>query len=379
MGLLPAIPLLLALQANPTEPVMVAVTESGRAIQAIDASPGDLEFKTPFGVFVCPTDAVERVEDRTLLRNRFLKFLEDDSISRKVLTHEASAAGLLALMAEQADILFAEDLDRPGLFTLLENWGEDLDNLPEKIKRKERVDWLWARIPQAEPVASAFLSGRLQFELSGSRHADPDRLLERSQIRKGFRDPSALVRRATAGALAAQKTFDQNLFTQALKASVEDPLQSVRLEAARACGEVDRRVARQIWTYVLARNRSGPRQEAARNLGRYGGRGALDPLIHVLAAEGRKSPERFEFAGRKIQVSKEIAPFGMRNHNPSQSQIFSIASEEVWRLGTAFKVRTLEEEDVVAVLAALETWAGETTGRSSEDWKKWYLKERANP
>ena len=97
---------------------MVAVTESGRAIQAIDASPGDLEFTTPFGVFVCPTDAVERVEDRTLLRNRFLKLLEEEAISRNVLTHEASAAGLLVLMAGHAEILFAEDLDRPGLYLL---------------------------------------------------------------------------------------------------------------------------------------------------------------------------------------------------------------------------------------------------------------------
>ena len=94
VALLPAISLLLALQANPTGPVMVAVTESGRAIEAIEASPGDLELTTPFGVFACPTDAVERVEDRTLLRNRFLKLLEEEAISRRVLTHEASAAGL---------------------------------------------------------------------------------------------------------------------------------------------------------------------------------------------------------------------------------------------------------------------------------------------
>ena len=356
---------------------MVAVTESGRAIQSSEASAGDLEFKTPFGVFVCPTDPVERVEDRTLVRNRYLSLMDAGEISAEVLVYEASASGFLSLMAEQAHLLLEEDLDRPGILTLLESWGTDLDSIPKKTKREERIDWLWSRMKEADPVSFSFLSGRLQFELSGSRHADPDRLLERRQLREAARDKSLLMRRAAFAALGAQKNFEEVIFSQAMEASVGDIADAVRLEAARACGEIDRRVSRQIWTYVLARNRGSSRQLAGEYLGRFGGPQAVDPLIHVLAAAEYESPDRFEFCGRKIQVMKDIASFSFRNRTPAEPQILNFAASEVWRLGTSFLVRTLEEDDAAAVLIALEYWAREATGRSAADWLKWYEEEKA--
>ena len=91
-----------------------------------------------------------------------------------------------------------------------------------------------------------------------------------------------------------------------------------------------------------------------------------------------KPPERFEFAGRTIWVvsKRDTSAMDLGGYNPEQREVdFQHLSPnlEFIDLGSTFTVTRYGDSLRALLLEALDTWAGEKTGRDPEAWLDWYL------
>lgn len=373
-----AIPLLCASLLLQAPEIPVAVLQSGQRIECIEAKPGDRQLQTPFGLYRCAMDPVVSLEDGKRRAEDLEGLYLDDRISADTYLHDLSQAGLLTILAETCEDLAQENRNRVDVYRLLEGWATRLDRVPAKVKREDRVEWLWKRANSKEWVEAVMCGAQLSLEVSCSTLAQGNRRISLAKLRQALKSRYLPHRRMAAILAGSQREI--GLREGLMLASIEESLEPLRCAAARGAQEIHGQAARNYWLRNLARGDHRDRAAAAWNLGRYGGEEALPGLIHVLAAHGHKPPERFDFAGRTVWVVSEEDPsaidLGHLEADQQSVHVHSYQPElEFLQMGSTFKVTRYGDGLRDIVLEALDAWAGEKTSRSSEAWLDWYLGE----
>jgi hypothetical protein len=356
--------------------IQVAVTQSGLRVEVLKAQAGDLRVLTPFGHLMLVGDPVVAVEEGGAQLEALLALHAQGVLDDLGLAQDLSTAGQLTALAEHARAFALASPESVEPFLILESWGARIDPVPDDCPYEQRVDWLWQRIMDDDWATTVLCAAWLRGETSAAYQAPSERVVSIVDLRRGLRSRLPAQRRA-AGLIAGRQQ-EYNLLEPLLSNSLDDPIAGGADGAARGCSEVYPQASLDCWSRVLAHGETGPRLRAARHLGAYSGRSGLKVLTHVLAAAGRPNGDRFTFAGRDIFVmARESAePFDFRLNDIKYTDKLLIPSDpqrEYVDLGSRFKVTRVEPEVVAMMLAALDVWAGEVTGRSREDWLLWYL------
>ncbi len=382
---LAAIPALLALAASfqtsaQAVPVPIAVTRSGLRVECQGAKPGDLLLRTPLGNFSTPLDSVREVVDGAAQLESLLALHRAGTLDDLGLAMDLSTAGQLTALAEHAAAFAERNPESVQPYLILEAWGVRLDPIPRELPSERRVDWLWEKVLGKDWATSVLCGVRLREEVSAAYQAPSERVISISGLRKGLRRSQPQVRRVAARVAGKQQEF--SLRAPLLLASLEDASPAARDGAALAAGEVQPKAARDYWSRVLALGEPSLRAQAALDLGRHGRGDGIKVLIHVLAAQGKPAGTHFEFGGRDIFV---VSNYDSNAHDLSGYDVnhldraFSTAdpNREYVELGSRFKVTRYGDTLREVILEALDLWAGEKTGRSSEQWLDWYLQSYA--
>ncbi len=379
-------PLLLACTALPAaqtaaqaRPVPVAVTGRGLRVECVDTKPGDRIIRTPFGLVSVPLDPVVEVTDGGAQLVQLLALREAGTLDDLGLMQDLSTAGQLTALALLCTSFAAGDPERLEPYLLLESWGARLDPVARDLPREQRVEWLWERVQDDSWAKSVFAAARLREEVSQAFQAPTEQIIGISDLRKSLRRATPQHRRAAALIAGRQQEF--SLREQLLLISLNGTGQPTRDAAAGASNEIHPHAARNYWARNLARGEDPYRERSALALGRHAGADGVKVLAHVLAAHGHKVAERFTFAGREIWVVgdadryvREIAGFDPQRQNVDVRHLRT--DREYVDLGSTFKVTRYREQLAVALLQALDFWAGEKTGRDAEQWLAWYLEDR---
>ncbi|KAA3615193.1 MAG: hypothetical protein DWQ01_00275 [Planctomycetota bacterium] len=357
---------------EPFPGTMVAVTRSGLAVEcAVIPQPGDLRIQTPFGPLATPTDPVEKFENRDELLERLRRMRNSaDSMVLAQWAKEAGDSGLLVELMDGATQIRERKHDLPvELFQALETWGERIDPVPVKVKVPQRVRWLWREILKEDGPRRILLGGRLVVDAQSSEQADRDRQLSIAELRQGLRHRHPWVRRVAARCAGKQQLFDAELAERLFFLSVEGVSPGEQDGAAWASAQIHAHDARQFWFLALARGPELVRLAASRNLAFHGGQPAVHGLILVLSGYDKKSSKRYRFAGRSVQVVKDVQMPVLR-----VSLGLSASNYDVLRDGSLFKVTRHSDEFTAALVEALTLWAGlEESERGPEEWLQWYL------
>ncbi len=365
-----------AAPAPQAPPIPIAVLQSGQRVECIDAEIGDREFETPFGLFRSPTDPVEKIVDgaqqaKDLRMLRTKRVLDDFTW-----LHDLSTAGQLRQLSVACLEVLAQDHQNTYPYVILEQWGRQLDPVPAKLDRDKRIAWLWKRVTGKDFTLAVFAGAKIREEVSQSSQAQNERVVSIRQLRNAIRSKNIVQRRVACFVAGRQREFSMRELL--LETSIVDLLEPVRCAAAEGTHEIHAHSARQYWVRNLARGSGVNRDAAAWNLGHFGGADALNALVHVLAAWEHKPPERFRMAGRTVWVvsSPDRSAGDLGGYNPENLEVdFRHLSPdlEFLDLGSTFTVTRYGENLHVLLLEALDTWAGEKTGRDTAAWITWYL------
>lgn len=355
--------------------IQIAVTESGRRVESLQAKIGDREILTPFGRFPIALDPVAALEDGGVQLEQLLALHASGVLDDLGLAQDLSTAGQLTALAQHCE-RFALTSPRLEPYLLLESWGARLDPVPRELPRERRVAWLWERVMEDSWIQTVLCAARLREEATAAYQAASERVVSIVDLRRALRSKRPAQRRA--GGCIAGKQQEFNLLEPLMSGSLDDANAAGADGAARGCAEVHPAASVDYWSRMVAHGERGARLRAARHLGAYCGKSGLKVLTHVLAAAGHPNGDRFQFAGRDIFVVAREGddPFDLRLYDVNYTDKLLTPSDpqrEYVDLGSRFKVTRVEPELTAALLAALDLYAGELTGRSREDWLVWYL------
>jgi len=355
--------------------IQISVTASGARVESLGAQIGDREVRTPFGHLSLALDPVAALEDGGRQLEQLLALHASGVLDDLGLAQDLSTAGQLTALAQHCE---RYSLTGPNLeaYLLLEAWGERLDPVPRDLPREQRVAWLWKRVMEDNWIQTVLCAARLSAETTAAYQASSERVVSIVDLRRALRSKRPAQRRA--GGVIAGKQQEFNLLEPLMSGSLDDGDAAGADGAARGCAEVYPAASLDYWSRLLAHGERGERLRAARHLGAYCGRSGLKVLTHVLAAAGHGNGDRFEYAGRDIFVVAREGddPFDFRLYDNQYADKLLTPSDpqrEYVDLGSRFKVTRVEPDLTAALLAALDLWAGERTGRSREDWLVWYL------
>lgn len=356
--------------------ILVAVTESGLRLECEGAALGDRSIRTPFGLYASAADPVVAVEEGGAQLETLLALHASGVLDDLGLAQDLSTAGQLTALAQHARTFTLNEPDRLEPYLLLETWGARLDPVPPDLPREKRVAWLWDRVLERDWSRTVLAAAWLRGEVSAAYQTRSERVVSITDLRQALRSRLPAERRAAA--LIAGKQQEFSLREPLLTASLADSSAAAREGAARGCSEVQPQSSLDYWSRNLANGVPENRARAARNLGAYGGLGGLRVLVHVLAAADRPNGDRFTFAGRDIYVvsHSDAGVLDLSGYDRYQTQRVILPSDpekEYLNLGSRFKVTRVEPELTAELLAALDAFSGERTGRSPAQWLTWYL------
>ncbi len=386
-----------AATATPVD--VFAMTKSGVQIEVSERPKrGQLDIKTPFGMYHTPLDPVQILVSR--VRDRSWRTLLDRTPDASLVpTIEAmSANGQISALLEIVPDVLARNREIEIWLTLgkLEEFGASVDPVPKHLNRGKRLEWLLANRRQARGPSRLLWNARYLKELP--RLAS---YWERLEIRKefmwsrGLKKEDVLERRFEIQLAAHFLESDPSFGARARELSLygEPALRDV---AAASILALWPEAAREYWVSGLLRGQDSVRTIAAQHLARHLPEYAPKPFAYLLAAEGYPFSQSFEFVGKDVRVVNEREapgryPAWFNDLVLQQREFRNLA--EPWRLVPLKRPGSyeyLELESTVqlirmsdelrdTVFDSLASLTDDIVPRSSHAWLGWYAAQVSVP
>ena len=360
----------------------IAMTESGVQIEvAAQVQKGDLTLETPFGLFRTAKDPVkicfERVRDQTW-RTTLKTYKEVSLLEAIQMCH---ANGQISALLEIADAAIRRDNPREirAALRALEEWGAQLDPVPKGMTQDERVQWLWKRGQEIDGPGKLLLSGRLAAEVMPAGNGVGERQLKQVELQKVLRGGDPLMQRVAVHICEVQAMADPYLSAQVLTLSLYASTVCRDL-AARTAPKLRPLSSREYWVRALLRSKDSKRLIAAQNLAWEMPEYAPKPFAILLAAVGKRAPNRFKFVDHSIQVVVDRrAPQNLLQLEVALQTSGGEIDGEYLEDSSVVKVCKVEEE----LQRTLQEYLAEVTvdekDRTLEEWLLWYKERSKKP
>jgi hypothetical protein len=384
-----------AAAATPVD--VFAMTKSGVQIEVSERPKrGQLDIKTPFGIYRTPTDPVEIVLERARDRSwqSLIRTTPDASL---VPTIEAmSANGQISALLEIAPATLARGHEDEIRLTLsrLEEWGAKVDPVPPGLDREERVEWLLAQREETEGPARLLWNARYLKELPRPTTVEKQRISrERGSWQERFGQKDPLETRFELQLSAHYMEDDPRVGVFARSFSLYgDP--AVRDVAGATTVALWPGMAREFWVAALLREQEPVRIVAAQQLMRHLPKYAPKAFAFLLAADAYTAPRRFEFGEQGVQlVSTRESPgvhggwfqtcLSRWNAQYSNGRSFPTVSypdrNEYLEMVSTVKLIKMSEQLRSTVLELLGLLAEDDVPRTIEEWLSWYAAQSQTP
>lgn len=384
--MIPLAALLLCAQDAAPPPTLLAVTRAGVRVEAAAApARGDLEVVTPYGIYSTPLDPVA-VTLRTAPRRDWQRpELAAPGPAALATIEELEADGRLGELIELvawADEHWTTPDDGPrrvAAHEALERWGARLAQVPSDVPYEKRTEWLWREL-RAEPGPRAhLLLGALLESLPRYSDTSNRGRLPYSELSAAFDERAPRLRRAAALALGRQGDGDRLHVARLLELSLREPDASARDAAGRAAAELWPEAADAFWWSALARGEDAERAAAAEHFVARGGERTVDYLAFVLSAHDRRAGQRYELAGKSVQVVLGTSSPALPTFSSAPDGLLGTGAPfattpDVDRFEhvSVIKVTRLDDALVARLVQALARRTGEGAERGPAEWLAWY-------
>lgn len=384
-----------AVTATPVD--VFAMTKSGVQIEVSEPPKrGQLDIKTPYGIYRTPTDPVEIVLERARDRGWQALIRTTPDASLVPIIESMSANGQVTALLELAPLVLARGHEDETRLTLskLEEWGARVDPVPPDLDRDERLEWLLEKRKQTSGPAQLLWNARYLAELPTPTTVEKQRVSnERGSWSERFQNKDVLEARFELQ-LAAHYLEDDpraGVYARQLSLYGDPALMDV---AGATTVRLWPGMAREYWVAALLREEDPVRIIAAQQLMRHLPEYAPKPFAYLLAAEAYMAPRRFEFAEQGVQlISKRESPsvhggwfqdcLSRWNAQYSNGRSFPTVSypdrNEYLEMVSTVKLIKMSDELRTTVLKSLGLLANDDVPRTIQEWLDWYLAQRKSP
>jgi hypothetical protein len=384
--------------ATPATPVdAFAMTKSGVQIEVSELPVrGQLDIKTPYGIFRTPTDPVEIVFERARDRTWQALIRTTPDASLVSIIEALAANGQISALLELAPAVLARGHEDETRITLnkLEEWGARVDPVPSDLDREDRLEWLAAQRKQTKGPAQLLWNARYLAELPTPSTVDKQRIArERGGWSERFEQKEVLEARLELQIAAHYLEDDPRAGLYARQLSLYGAPALLDVAGATTV-TLWPGMAREFWVAALLREQEPVRIIAAKQLMRHLPEYAPKPFAYLLAAEEHTAPRRFEFLEQSVQlVSKQEPPsvhggwfqdcLDRWNTQYSSNRSFPTVSypdrNEYLEMVSTVKLIKMSDALRTTVLESLGLLANDDVPRSIQEWLTWYAAQQQSP
>jgi hypothetical protein len=338
----------------------IAVLESGTRIEIEgNTEVGARVVQTAYGSYDASLDPVASVGDAAH-DLELLAPLRD--LDYKAWLQRIAERGLISVIyADKPPKGFA--LER---LNALEKWGHQLDPLPGKTDRDERVEVLWKKLQKADDPDQALLTGALLREVSLSS-VRQKRRVSLADLGRALDSKDVELRRAACRLAAHQQ--ESSTQHRLSKLSLTDTSELVRPAAAAAMMALDEERALGRWAVELWTSRkNSERIHAAEHLGNFGAdnEDVLKTLIYALGSSEHQAPGQYVFFGKQVSI---IADFDVEIAN---NAVIADPQISVVTDGVVLHVRIISIHLGRAITSSLHRLTKADFGNDRSAWMRWY-------
>ena len=212
--------LLLSCAQNTPSPNVIAVTQSGVHVEAVEAAVGDIEVATPFGRFLCASDPVSEVRALSSNLDQLYKFKELGVFSASEWLTTLSEGGYLSALVVETQTTAESFPELIIGYDLLEAWAQQIDVLPPNIDVEHQVAWLYKHYLKQNGLTRIFAASELIAALSPGTNRRVERNLSNTQLADELKSDDPIRRRT--GLQACAKQSEINYLRQVLALSIVD-------------------------------------------------------------------------------------------------------------------------------------------------------------
>jgi hypothetical protein len=355
-----AIVIVSCMQASTPQQV-IAITQSGRHVEAVGCKVGDLQLSTPFGRLLCATDPIVEIRDFSLSALPLLKLKENGVFSSEEWLTALSQAGLLSILLEETAKTAQHSPESIVGYDIVQNWAAQTSNLPPSMSLDEQVAKLYKMYLKQAGLQRLILGTELRDIISESSNKRSQRNLSYTEIGNELKSTNDIRRRI--GLQIATKQSEVIYMNQILAMTIVDSSAQVRNTAAQSSAALHQHAARQYWVKMAARGSGLHRFYAANYLAHYAGPIGIKALKLIDSAINHKVDDRYSVGEIKIWVVKSndsnlMRPVLWSNNSPggrSDLHLFDHLSDDTEFIyaSSSFvvtKVPTLLAEQIRALL-----------------------------
>lgn len=338
----------------------IAVLESGTRIEIEGSTEvGARTVQTAYGSYDASLDPVASIADAA----HDLELLAP--------LRELDYGAWLSRIAERGlvSVIYADKAPKGFALTrlnTLEVLGRQLDRLPSKTDRDERVELLWKELQKASDSDQALLTGALLREVSLSSMRKKRRV-SLADLGRALQSKDVDLRRAGCRLAAhQQETSTQHRLS---KLSLTDESEVVRPAAAAAMMALDEERALGRWAVELWTSRKkSERIHAAEHLGDFGtdNEDVLKTLIYALGSSEHQAPGQYVFFGKQVSI---IADFDVEIANGA---VIADPQISVVTDGVVLHVRIISIHLGRAITSSLKQLTKADFGNDRDAWMRWY-------
>ncbi|MDP6963596.1 MAG: hypothetical protein QGF46_05455 [Planctomycetota bacterium] len=284
-------------------PGVIAITASGKRVEALRCEIGAIQIETPFGRFITATDPVAEIRPLAQNLSRLHSLKQQGVFSTSEWLTALSEGGFLSALIEESEIA---SVAYPEIFVghnLIEKWSESIEALPPNIDIEHQVDWLYKRFRQQNGLKRILSGNELVRAISPATNRRAERNLTHSQLSDELSSTDAV--RRYIGVMACRKQSEINLLRPVLAMSITDHSAHVRNTAANAASQLHQHASRQYWVRLAARAPGPYRSYAVDYLAELAGPIGIEALQLIASASGRLIGEKYSFRRFKVSIVKD--------------------------------------------------------------------------
>lgn len=279
---------------------VIAITQSGKHIEAKNCAIGSTKIQTPFGIHLSIGDPVSIIRDQAESLEILSQIKEKKDLNKREWLNLLLESGQNSFLINECERFWRENNQCTIGVEILKEWSLTVNSIPEELETNQYTEWLYQEMLRAKGFLKIVYGIQLVNNVSTSGLKRIERNLTTNQLLTELKSNEA-VRRMIAS-MVIEKQSEIMFINDLISLSINDPIGFVRQQAAQDAVGLHRNTTLTHWTKLALRGEHHYRSHAIELLNNYGGEEGENVLKILSQTIGKKIGDRFQLNGKSISI-----------------------------------------------------------------------------
>ena len=173
---------------------VIAITQSGRHLEANGCTVGDTKIQTPFGTYLSIGDPVIIIRDQAKSLEILKQIKQKKGLGKQEWLNLLLDSGQNSFLIKECERFWEENSQCTVGVEILKEWSSTISIVPEGLETDEHVKWLYEEMEKAEGFLKIVYGNQLASSVSASGLRRKSRNLTTKQLITDLESNEAISR-----------------------------------------------------------------------------------------------------------------------------------------------------------------------------------------